>query len=62
MRRPRGPGLLFGHGLMTQYKERTEAGLVDLCDSAEDEAFETLHYRLGKRGLWRDPPQAEVKP
>lgn len=47
------------------YKERTEAGLGELCrragNSPTDYEFLTPDD-LRDAGLWRDPPQAEVQP
>lgn len=40
------------------YKERTEAGLVELCYLSD--AYD--RPSLVRLGLWRDPPQAEVQP
>ena len=56
------------------YKERTEAGLVDLSgavtlnnrtpDDGSHHAFllNTITWKMRRNGLWRDPPQAEVQP
>jgi hypothetical protein len=40
-------------------RERTEAALRDVCECADDDAFESLKERLTKfgRNLWREPGQ-----
>ena len=44
------------------YKERTEAGLVDLSQNIRDHGVCPACHKIKDLGLWRDPPQAEAQP